>query len=117
MPRLFAETGPMWFLLAFGIAMLIFAVRYAWVPSRRTLRITAALGCATGFTLFTCITADLAFLGHNVDVYLQAHPESSRTELLLQGIAESFSPGIFAFTMLSLAAVIVALGFYREVVE
>jgi hypothetical protein len=37
------------------------------------------------------------------------------TTVLLQGVAESMSPGILGFTMLSLTALIVALGFQREV--
>lgn len=114
MTRLFAETGPMWFLLAFGLATLGFATRYAWVPSRRALRTTIALAAATAFTTLTCITADLASVGQNATAYVQAHPGTTKTEVLLQGIAEAFSPGILACTMLSLAAVIVALGTQRD---
>lgn len=114
MTRLFAETGPMWFLLAFGLATLVFATRYAWVPSRRTLRTTMALAAATAFTSLTCITADLASVGRHATAYVQAHPETPKTEVLLQGIAEAFSSGILAFTMLSLTAVIVALGLQRD---
>ena len=118
MLTLFAEGGfPMWFLLAFGLAMLAFATRFAWAPASRTLRITCALAGATTFTTLTAVCADLASVGHQAPGYVQAHPETTMVEALLQGLAESLSPGILGFTMLSLAALIVALGFQREVVD
>src|SRR5262245_35396382 len=114
MATLFTEGGaPMWFLLAFGLGMLILAVRYAIAPTAWALR--AALGLA-GATLFTTVTgtcADLAAVGHHATAYLKAHPEMTLAEVLLQGFAESMSPGILGFTMLSLGAMIVTLGFYR----
>lgn len=118
MLTLFTEGGfPMWFLLAFGLASLIFAARFARAPLRRTLRITFALAGATAFTSLTSICADLAAVGHQVPGYLKKHPDTTLAEALLQGIAESLSPGILGFTMLSLTALIVALGFHREVAD
>lgn len=114
MPRLFAETGPMWFLLAFGLITLALATRYAWVPSRRALRLTLALAVATLATTLTCIAADLSVVGRNATAHVETHPGVTKTEILLQGIAESFSPGVLAFTILSLTAVIVAVGLYRD---
>ena len=115
MKTLFEEGGtPMWFLLAFGLGMLALAVRYAWAPTTRAFRATLGLGSATLFTAVTGICADLAAVGHHAPAYLKAHPDMTLAEVLLQGAAESMSPGILGFTMLSLAAMIVTLGFYRE---
>jgi hypothetical protein len=114
MLNMFRDGGlPMWFLLAFGLATLFFAARFAWAPVRRTLRITLALGAATGFTSLTGICTDFATVGRHAPRF----PKGKLVELLLQGMAESLSPGILGFTFLSLAALIVALGFHREVAE
>lgn len=118
MLTLLVEGGfPMWFLLAFGLGTLVCAGRFARAPNRRMLRVTLALSGATGFTALTGICTDLAAVGHHAPAYLREHPGMTSTDVLLQGLAESLSPGILGFTMLSLAALIVALGFQREVVE
>ena len=118
MLTLFTEGGfPMWFLLAFGLATLVSSARFARAPARRILRTTFALAGATALTTLTGICADLAAVGHEAPAYLVAHPGSTMVEVLLQGVAESMSPGILGFTMLSLAALIAALGFQREAAD
>jgi hypothetical protein len=118
MLTLFAEGGfPMWFLLAFGLATLAFAARFAHTPARRTLRTAFALAGATAFTSVTGVCADLAAVGHHAPGYLEVHPGTTMVEALLQGVAESMSPAIVGFTMLSLAALVAALGLQREVTE
>ena len=114
MQTLFTEGGaPMWFLLAFGIGMLILAVRNAIAPTAWALRASLGLGGATLFTACTGTCADLAAVGHHAPDYLKAHPGTTMVEVLLQGFAESMAPGILGFTMLSLCAMILTLGFYR----
>jgi hypothetical protein len=118
MLTMFMDGGfPMWFLLAFGLATLVYAAGFARAPVRRTLRITFALGGATAFTSLTGICTDLAKVGHHAPIYLETHSGINLAEIVLQGVAESLSPGILGFTMLSLAALLVALGFHREVTE
>jgi hypothetical protein len=115
MLNLFVEGGfPMWFLLVFGVATLLFATRFARAPSQRSLKTTFSFAGATGFTALTAICTDLAMVGHHAPKYLKTHPEMSLSEVLLQGLAESLSPGILGFTLLSLAALILAYGFQRE---
>jgi hypothetical protein len=115
MYQLMLEGGaPMVFLLGFGIAALVCAARYAISPSARQLRVTVGLGWATGLTTLTATCTDLAAVGHHASQYLKAHPGSTMPEVLLQGMAESMSPGILGFAMLSLVALIVALGLQRE---
>jgi hypothetical protein len=117
MLTLFREGGfPMFFLLAFGLATLIFATRYAWAPTGRGLRMTLALGVATTFATLTGVCADLAQVGHHAPDYLLRHPEIPVWQILMQGGAECMSPAILGFTTLSLAALLVALGVHREVV-
>jgi uncharacterized membrane protein len=118
MMTLFREGGfPMWFLLVFGTLLLISGARFAMRPEAARLRVTLALGAATLFTMITAISADLATVGHQVPNYLARHPETSLTTALLQGVAESLSPAILGSTLLTLAALFIALGFHREPVE
>jgi hypothetical protein len=116
MGALFVEGGfAMWFLSAFGLATMAFATRFAWAPVRRTLRTTGGLATATVFSSLAGVCVDLATVGHHAPSYRIGHPEASLVEVVLQGAAESLSPAILGFAMLSLAALIVALGFQREV--
>ncbi|HEX6274414.1 MAG TPA: hypothetical protein VFZ53_15335 [Polyangiaceae bacterium] len=115
MMTLFKEGGfPMWFLLAFGLGTLIFAVRYAMAPTIWAFRVTCGFSAATLATAVTATCAALAAVGHHAPEYAKRHPAMTLAEVVLQGVAESMSPGILGFTMLSLAAMIVTLGFYRE---
>ncbi len=112
---LFQEGGfPMWFLLVFGVLSLIFGARFALRPSPSRLRLAAALSLATLFTVLTAIAADLAMVGQHAPDYLSRHPEQSLSTVLLQGFAESMSPAILGFTMLTLVALFIALGCYRD---
>jgi len=103
----------MWFLLTFGVLTLVSAARFGLRPESSRLRLVAALGLATVFTTLTAICADLAAVGHQMPDYMSRHPELSLSSVLLQGGAESMSPAIVGFTVVSLASLVVALGFYR----
>lgn len=104
----------MFFLLAFGGAMLVAATFYAVRVTRDALRLTLGLAAATGFATLTGICVDLAAVGHGASAYIQRHPEVSLAEAVLQGVAESLAPGVLGFTFLSLGALIVTLGLYRD---
>jgi len=113
--NLMLEGGfPMFFLLGFGVAALISAARYARIPGRRRFKLTVALALATGFATLTATCADISAVGHHAPSYLRAHPEAPLSDVLLQGLAESMSPGILGFTLLSLVALIASLGIQRE---
>ena len=115
MLTLFREGGfPIWFLLAFGGLSLIAGARFAIRPDSARLRLALALSAATLFTMVTAISADLATVGHQLPEYLLRHPETTLAIALLQGIAESLSPAILGCTVLTLAALFIALGCYRE---
>ena len=115
MLALFRDGGfPMFFLLAFGLGALAFAVRFATAPTWRSLRTALALSAATACTAVTGICAAFAVVGHHAPDYLKRHPDTSLPEVVLLGFAEAMSPGILGFTILSLVALILALGLYRQ---
>ncbi|HEX2674162.1 MAG TPA: hypothetical protein VHM25_24970, partial [Polyangiaceae bacterium] len=118
MMTLFREGGfPMWFLLAFGLLLLISGARFAMRPDVARLRLVFALATATLFTMVTAVGAALATVGHQAPDYLARHPELTLAAVLLQGFAESLSPVILGSTLLTLAALFIALGFHRESLE
>ena len=62
----------------------------------------------------TALCADLAMVAHHAPEYVAAHPGETLTTALLQGVAESMSPTILGFTVLTLVALFIALGHYRQ---
>jgi hypothetical protein len=115
MATLILEGGfPVFFLLAFGLAAMAFAVRFATAPSQRVFKTTLALCAATAFSSINGIFAAVSAVGHHAPEYLKHHPESSLAEVVLLGLGEAMSPGILGFTVLSLIALILALGVYRQ---
>jgi len=115
MITLFREGGfPMWFLLVFGALSLLASGRFALRPEASRLRLVVALGLATLFTVLTAVAADLAIVGHQAPEYLSHNRGETLATVLLQGFAESMSPAILGFTVLTLVALFVALGCYRE---
>lgn len=51
---------------------------------------------------------------HHAPRFLQEHPDLGLPQALLQGFAESMAPGILGCTLVSLAALLVAVGLWRR---
>ena len=100
---------PMWFIVAFGMVALGAAVRFALHPSRPRLGFVKYMSLATLMSIATGTAADLATVCYamNSDA-MAADPQWHR--IFLQGMAESLSPAILGFTLLSLTALIAAVG-------
>lgn len=115
MATLVREGGfPVLFLLAFGLLAMAFAVRFATAPTQRVFRTTLALSAATLLTSINGIFAAFSAVAHHAPEYVKRHPGQSLAEVVLLGFGESMSPGILGFTLLSLIALILALGVYRQ---
>jgi hypothetical protein len=115
------ENGgfPMWFIVAFGLVALGAAVYNAVRPERRRFELAKWMSKATLYSTFVGTFADLAavfynFTGHGrlpapgVPLDNPVWPK-----VIFQGIAESTSPGIMGFTLLSLTALMLAVGVSR----
>jgi hypothetical protein len=104
--------GPMLFVLIFGALTFVAAGLFALRGDRRRLGFIAAMGLATLLSIGGGITADLAAVGHHgLARCTEMHIEP--TACLLVGFAESMAPGIVGFTLLSLAAMLAAVGLSR----
>ena len=112
---LMEEGGyPMWFLVTFGIATLLAAAGFAFRPETARLRLTLGLGTTTLISIGTGVVADLAAVGHQAPAYLAKHPEQDLATVLLQGFAESLSPAIFGGFILTIVALWVSVGLWRQ---
>ncbi len=104
----------MWFLLAFGLAAIIAGALYARSPSWGNLRVVVGLGVTTLFSSASGIAGDLSAVGHRAPEYVNSHPGTKLPEVVLLGVGESMSPGIIGFSMLTIVALLVTYGLFRD---
>lgn len=104
--------GPMLFVLIFGALTFVAAGLFAWRGDRRRLGFVTAMGLATLLSIGAGVAADLAAVGHHGTARC-AEMHIEPTTCLLVGFAESMAPAIAGFTLLSLAAMLAAVGMSR----
>jgi hypothetical protein len=108
---------PIWFVLGFGLIALGSAALFARRPDRRGLGLVIGMSLATLFSILNGIVADLATVGHHImvrwDGYVADGGPATIARIASQGIAESLSPGIIGFTLLSLTWLVASVGLRR----
>jgi hypothetical protein len=103
---------PMLFILVFGLIALGTAMRYAARPGPVHLAFSRAMALATFHATLVGFCADLgAVFTKGPRIAAAEHADLSR--VLIQGLAESTSPGIMGFTLLALTSLFVAVGRLR----
>ena len=113
MLQLFQAGGvAMWFLLIFGVLTLVGAVLFARKPDAQRLAAVRALRGATLCSVGAGTASDFAAVGYNVPEHFADEPNVHM--IVLTGIAESMSPAILGFAILSIAWLIVAVGHRRD---
>jgi hypothetical protein len=117
MIQLFMEGGvPMLAVLAFGIAALVGAVRFAMRPDPRRIQSIIAMSLAVLGSTLLGVFADIAAVGHAIGSgKFPVEPRNDLIQLTYQGIAECMSPLIFGFGVLTVVAMLVAVGYRRLV--
>lgn len=103
----------MLFVLLLGALAAVAAIRFAWKPDERRIGAVRALSVATLCSIGVGTCSDLAAVGQHV-----AHnPEWAHSPdlhlLLLEGFAESMSPGILGFALLAITWLVMAVGHRR----
>jgi hypothetical protein len=113
MLELFREGGwGMWTILVFGGVLLGAAVAFAIKPERSRLGFIGAMGLTTLFTtLHATWTAFGAVFNAMSDPKVVPDAEFQRT--LMEGFKESTRPGAFGGFVLTLAALLLAVGILR----
>jgi len=113
----FLEGGPpMLGVLVFGIAALVGAGRFVMTPDpRRVSSIIAMCLAVLGSTLLG-VFADIAAVGHAVGQNkFEAKNGMEMAQIAFQGLAEAVSPLILGFGILTVVAMLMAVGYRRLV--
>jgi len=104
--------GPMLFVVIFGLLTFAAAALFAARGDRRRLGFVTWMGVATLLSIGGGVASDLAAVGHHgFERCAEKHIEPATC--LVLGVAESMSPAILGFTLLSLAAMLAAVGMSR----
>ena len=103
---------PMMFILVFGIVGLGASFYFALRPNRRSLGFIKSMGQAT---LFGTLAATAADLGATLTAATHAWEAADggavqAGRFIVEGFAESTSPGILGFSFLAVTAMLTAVG-------
>lgn len=74
---------------------------------------TIGLGTTTLYSVLTGTAADLAAFGRGAPAYLKAYPGLGMPEVVLLGLGDSMSRGVFGFSSLTIMAWLVTFGLHR----
>jgi hypothetical protein len=118
MLTMFRDGGySMFFVVGFGLTALLWAAWYAIRGKKRPLGFVVAMMVATFFAITSGICADLGMMGKTLagaeeepGRQAMAADKEHRVDYLLEGFAESMAPGIMGFSLLSLTALLLAVG-------
>ena len=105
--------APMWGIILFGILALAAATRFAYRPTRAQVPGIASLGLSVLFSIFCGVMADIAAVGSQVPARPEWANDPKIHLILLRGLAESMAPGILGFSVLSVVALLCAVGYRR----
>lgn len=100
---------PMFFILAFGLFALAAAAWYAYRPNARSYGFIVSMSAATLFATLMGTVADLGTVAYAVSSMI-THGAKDWYVALIEGFAESMSPGIMGFALLSMIALVAAVG-------
>lgn len=115
MIELFKLGGfPMFFIVAFGLIALVTAFVYAVRPRAEHEGFIRLMSVATLFSVFSGTCADFAAVCRHVARHADEMNGKQMAAIVVEGFGESMSPGIFGFTLLSLVAIMFAVGKRRR---
>jgi hypothetical protein len=114
MIEFFQEGGfGMWPILFIGLVLVASAARYAWKPETRRLGFVGAMALAL---VPATVSATLSDLG--TVFFALSHEErfqgEQRIRVLLEGLKECTRPGVFGAVVLTVAALLLAVGMSRR---
>jgi hypothetical protein len=109
----FAGGWPMWIVTIFGGICLVTAIRFALKADARKLSVVRALTWATVFAILSGVLSDFMAVMWKVP----ANPEWAHSPelhlIVMEGLGEAVTPGVFGFTLLALSWLFVAIGTRR----
>jgi hypothetical protein len=104
---------PIWIVLLFGLIALVTGVIFLFRPNERRARVLRSLMSATLYSVLAAIVSDLAAVMFKVPRNPAWAKSPDLPLIVMTGIGESLTPAILGFTILSLAALLSAVGHRR----
>lgn len=104
----------MWGVLVLGLIALVNAVLFARRPERRRVGVVACMGLATLTASLLATCTGLATMGFAASD--MAREGGNVTPVLIAGIAECLAPLVLGFSLLTVTAVVSAVGMRRSAV-
>jgi drug/metabolite transporter (DMT)-like permease len=105
---LFRDGGwSMFAVVGFGLIALATAAFYAWRPDGKHEGFVKWMARATLWSILAGMCSDFATVFR---VLVEIEDANRRTQIMFEGSAESLSPGIMGFVLLSLTALLTAVG-------
>ena len=118
MVQKFIEGGwGMWPVLAFGLAALGMALRYAVTADGRLRGPVELMGRSVLFFSLSGFVTGVIATGNGVYAFRQSHPDMGVWELVFAGLVESSNNLALGFTLLALVYLALAVGARREAVR
>lgn len=106
---------PMVFITVFGAVALLGAVQFALQPRPGRIGPVIAYGAAVALAALAGVAVDLSMVGRVASSEEVA--SDLRQRIVLAGISESLAPAILGFAILSVVALITAVGLRRMPVD
>ncbi|MBI5533946.1 MAG: hypothetical protein HY898_14590 [Deltaproteobacteria bacterium] len=104
---------PMFAILIFGAILLVACGSFAWRPDPRRVETIRALSKVLVFSTLTGVASDISAVMHHVP----GNPEWAHSPelhlIVMVGLGESMAPAILGTAFLTVAWLIMALGFRR----
>ena len=104
---------PMLGVIVCGLAALVAAVRFAISPDKRKVAAIVSLSVAAAVSSLLGCAADLATVFKRIGVMEEWQKPDVLPLVLIQGAAESLSPVILGFALLTVIWLVMAVGFRR----
>lgn len=104
---------PMLFVILLGLVALAAAAHFVWRPDARKVEVVRALEKAVLFASLSGLAVALAAVGYKVPSTPEWAKSPDMPLIVMTGIAESMSAPILGFTVLSLVALLMAIGHRR----
>lgn len=108
-----AGGAPSFVTVVFGLVALVAAARFAWRPEPGRLAYIGGLGLAVLFASLAGVAADLAAVAVNVAGNEAWASSPELPVIVLMGFGESMAPAILGFSVLSVVALVSAVGLRR----
>jgi hypothetical protein len=104
---------PIWMVTLFGVITLVAAILFARRPDERRMAFIRAMTTATVLNIIGGVASCVGMVFYRVSTVPELAKPGEVHLVVMMGLAESLTPAILGFTLLSLVWLITAIGVRR----